>query len=47
MGVITPNSQERTSVSQYRFFMAFAGQWLIRHQNLYFPSTNRRRPIGL
>jgi len=29
MGVITPNIQERTSVSQYRFFMAFAGQWLI------------------
>lgn len=29
MGVITPNVQERTVVSQYRFFMAFAGQWLI------------------
>lgn len=29
MGVITPNIQERASVSQYRFFMAFAGQWLI------------------
>ncbi len=29
MGVITPNIQERTSVSQYRFFMAFAGGWLI------------------
>jgi GPH family glycoside/pentoside/hexuronide:cation symporter len=29
MGVITPNIQERTSVSQYRFFMAFAGQFLI------------------
>jgi GPH family glycoside/pentoside/hexuronide:cation symporter len=29
MGVITPNIQERTSVAQYRFFMAFAGQWLI------------------
>ncbi len=29
MGVITPNVQERTSVSQYRFFMAFAGQFLI------------------
>ncbi len=29
MGVITPDVQERTSVSQYRFFMAFAGAWLI------------------
>lgn len=29
MGVITPDIQERTSVSQYRFFMAFAGGWLI------------------
>ncbi len=29
MGVITPNIQERTSVSQYRFFLAFAGQFLI------------------
>jgi len=29
MGVITPDVQERTSVSQYRFFMAFAGGWLI------------------
>ena len=29
MGVITPNVQERTVVSQYRFFMAFAGGWLI------------------
>jgi GPH family glycoside/pentoside/hexuronide:cation symporter len=29
MGVITPNIQERTAVSQYRFFLAFAGQWLI------------------
>ncbi len=29
MGVITPNIEERTSVSQYRFFMAFIGGWLI------------------
>ena len=29
MGVITPNVEERTSVSQYRFFMAFVGSWLI------------------
>lgn len=29
MGVLTPNVQERTVVSQYRFFMAFAGQFLI------------------
>ena len=29
MGVITPDVQERTSVSQYRFFMAFVGGWMI------------------
>ncbi|WP_221030409.1 MFS transporter [Actomonas aquatica] len=29
MGVMTPNIQERTAVSQYRFFLAFAGGWLI------------------
>ena len=29
MGVITPNIKERISVSQYRFFMAFIGGWLI------------------
>lgn len=29
MGVITPDVSQRTLVSQYRFFMAFAGAWLI------------------
>ena len=29
MGVLTPDVQERTSVSQYRFFLAFLGGWLI------------------
>src|SRR5690606_14191842 len=29
MGVITPNSMERTEVSQYRFVAAFVGQYII------------------
>lgn len=44
MGVITPNSSERTSVSQYRFAFAFIGQFIAGAVTLglvqYFGSGN-------
>lgn len=44
MGVITPNSAERTSVSQYRFAFAFIGQFIAGAVTLglvqYFGSSN-------
>ncbi len=44
MGVITPNSAERTSVSQYRFAFAFIGQFIAGAATLglvqYFGSSN-------
>ena len=44
MGVITPNSAERTSVSQYRFAFAFIGQFIAGAVTLglvqYFGSDN-------
>ncbi len=36
MGVISPNSQERTSASQYRFVSAFIGQSIVNGTILYF-----------
>jgi len=35
MGVITPNSLERTGVSQYRFVAAFGGQMIVSGASLY------------
>jgi GPH family glycoside/pentoside/hexuronide:cation symporter len=39
MGVISPNSQERTSASQYRFVSAFVGQSIVNGTILYWVST--------
>ena len=36
MGVITPNSQERTKVSTYRFVAAFVGQFIVGAVTLSF-----------
>ena len=47
MGVITPNSAERTSVSQYRFALAFIGQFFAGAVTLglvqYFGSGNEAK----
>ncbi len=44
MGVITPNSQERTVVSSFRFVAAFAGQFIVQFAILrlvkFFGGTN-------
>ena len=46
MGVMTPNSLERTSASQYRFVLAFGGQFIVSSSTLplvaYFGKGNEQ-----
>ena len=39
MGVLTPNSQERTVVSSFRFVAAFAGQFIVQFSVLWLVSV--------
>ena len=51
MGVISPNSQERTSVATYRFVLAFAGAFIVQGLTLplvdFFGNGNQRTGFPL